>query len=123
MPCRVYSDASVIRHEFSGVVTDREFADLRSASAKLEQAGAVVPHRITDLTGVTRMNIGFSELFDLARSRQQIRFPNSFKSAIVAPQPMHVGFARMYQMLNAHPQITLQIFPDLAAAQKWIAEG
>jgi hypothetical protein len=42
------------------------------------------------------------------------------KSAIVAPMPVQVGFARMFQILNDHPQIEVQLFATLAEAEAWL---
>lgn len=32
------------------------------------------------------------------------------------------GFARMFQILNDHPQIEIRIFPAIAEAEAWLAE-
>lgn len=78
---------------------------------------AVIPHRISDLTRASGLNVGFPVLFTFTERRKTLRFRNAFKSAIVAPQTVHRGLARMFQPLNEHPPITIEIFPDLAVAQ------
>jgi hypothetical protein len=35
--------------------------------------------------------------------------------------PMHVGFARMFQILFDHPQIEVQLFATPAEAEAWLA--
>jgi len=42
------------------------------------------------------------------------------KSAIVAATPVQVGYARMFQMLNEHPSVTVEIFGDLPTAVAWL---
>jgi hypothetical protein len=42
------------------------------------------------------------------------------KSAIVAATPVQVGYARMLQMMNDHPGVTVEIFDDLPAAIAWL---
>jgi hypothetical protein len=34
-----------------------------------------------------------------------------------------MGFARMFQILNEHPQVTVRIFEDETSARAWIATG
>ena len=123
MPCHVYLEAEILHVDFLEVVTEREFAEFIPAVEKLERSRLPVPHRISDLSKVSHINIGFPGIFELAERRKATRFPNAFKSAIVAPQPVQMGFARMYQALSKHPQITIRIFTDLATAEAWLAEG
>jgi hypothetical protein len=122
MPCHVYLEKKLLCVDFIDVVTEREFAEFIPAMEKLERSCLPVPHRISDLSKLSHVNIGFPGVFELAERRKAMRFPNAFKSAIVAPQPLHVGLARMFQILNEHPQITIKIFPDQPAALAWITE-
>jgi hypothetical protein len=82
-----------------------------------------VPHRISDLSKLSHLNIGFPGVFELAERRKATRFPNAFRSAIITPRPVHVGLARMFQILNEHPQITIRIFSERPAGEAWIAEA
>ena len=123
MPCRVHFEGETLCIDFSGVVTNQDFAEFVPVVEELERGRSSVPHRISDLSQTSGLNIGFSDVFALAERRKATRFSNSFKSAIIAIQPAHVGLARMFQILNEHPQITIKIFPDLPAAQAWIAKG
>jgi hypothetical protein len=45
-----------------------------------------------------------------------------YKSAIVAKDVAHYGFARMYETLNDHPQVVIGIFSDEADAMRWLEE-
>jgi len=122
MPCQLYFVGETLRFDFVDVVTNQDFADLAARVEALEFQCAVVPHRISDLGKTTGLNLGFPAIFAFTERRKTLRFRNAFKSAIVAPQTVHVGVARMFQTLNQHPQIAVEIFPDLASAQAWIAQ-
>jgi len=80
----------------------------------------VVRSRISDLRPAVRLDIDFNGVAALAAERVRRSFPNSFKSAIIAPDPARFGFARMFQTLNDNPQITLAIFRDEPEALAWI---
>jgi polysaccharide deacetylase 2 family uncharacterized protein YibQ len=75
---------------------------------------------LTDLRPVTRLEITFDGVLDVANQRMRTKFPNAFKSAIVASDVAHYGFARMFQTLNDHPQISIAIFPDTPKALQWL---
>lgn len=123
MPYHARLEGEIIQIDFFEVATSRDFVEIASVMEELERSCTAVPHRITDVSKTSGMNIGFTDILALADRRKALRFKNTFKSAIVAPQPVQLGLARMFQILNDHPQITIKIFSDLAATQAWIAEG
>jgi hypothetical protein len=86
----------------------------------LEAASPVVPHRLTDLSAVTDVQLTSEEMRHFAARRKALRFANSFRSAIVAVDDLHLGYARMFQILNDHPEITVRVFRDVAAAEAWL---
>jgi hypothetical protein len=61
-------------------------------------------------------------VLQFVQGRLRLEFPNPFKSALVAKDLVHYGFARMYETLNDHPQTVIAIFSDEAEALKWILE-
>lgn len=105
---------------FSGILDREEFAALFEVFEKEEGNMEVIPHRLSDLTELSAMNINFEDILNLARTRRAIHFPNNFKSAIVAANEVQLGFARMFQTLNTNPQIEIQIFDDAESALKWL---
>lgn len=109
--------------EFSGVVTAVDLQQCGVATWEIEKVRPVTPHRITDLSGVTDLQVDFNSVWQLAENRKNRQFPNAFKSAIVAPENYLMGYARMFQTLNDHPQITICVFKDRAAAQTWLDES
>lgn len=122
LPYSITEEEGVFLVLFSGVVTPRELVDFAGAAWAIEQARTVVFPRITDLSGVTSMELDFKAVWQLAENRKRRTFPNAFKSAIIAPKDHLLGFARMFQTLNDHPQITIRIFRDLPSARGWIIE-
>lgn len=105
----------------TGRVTSDDLRSLADEAKKHEQ-GEAVPHRITDLTGISHMDFPHGEVFALAQKRRALTFPNRFKSAIIASQPLQVGYARMFQTLNDNPHIDIRVFSDEHSASQWIKE-
>jgi len=116
-----YQDG-LIRVRLQGTMSAADLAGLAAAAQEAEDSLSPLPDYLTDLTGVTRLDIGFAQVFELAQRRLERVFPNSFRSALVAGTPAQLGIARMYQTLNDHPQVTVRIFPDVAGALAWLAE-
>jgi hypothetical protein len=121
MPAKVYLEEGILRMEFFGHFTTEDLMGALAEVEKIEREVRPTPHRITETGGITTSDNRFLQVLALTQRRKATRFPNAFKSAVVAPRPADVGMARSFQMLNDHPQITIEIFPDLAAAKAWIA--
>lgn len=112
-----------MRIVLSGTLVPEAMVRMADALLEAETAAAVCPHRVTDLTGVTRFDVGFVDMSGLAQRRREQSPANPIRSAIVAATPVQLGFARMFQTLNDHPRITMRIFPDLDGALAWLAEA
>ena len=106
---------------FSGALSSKDLMDYMKAFGDEEDRLAVTPHRIADLTALAEITIGFDDILSLAKGRRVKKFPNAFKSAIVANTEVQTGFARMFQTLNNNPQIAIKIFPDRESALAWIS--
>jgi hypothetical protein len=101
-------------------VLDR--ADLEAVSSevqRLEDAG-MLKDRLTDLTALDRIDVGFEDVFGLALRRAQRTIASPIRSALVAAKPVQFGFARMFQMLNDNPRIQIRIFGNLEEAEQWL---
>ena len=122
MPFTFRVQDGLLRIELQGTMSRAVLEALAVEAWEIEQTLDPVPDHLTDLTGVTRLDVGFSAVFDLAQHRLERTFANPFRSALVAATPAQLGIARMYQTLNDHPQVTVRIFPDLAGALAWLAE-
>jgi hypothetical protein len=123
MPFSISSRDEVLRIVLSGTLVPEELAGMADALRELEGAVAMCPPRVTDLTALTRFEIGFEDMLQVAQRRREMAPANPIRSAIVASTPVQLGFARMFQTLNDHPQITLRIFPDVDGALAWLAEA
>ena len=121
MPFEIATVDSILRFTLSGTITSDDFARFADAAEKAEASFAIVPHRLTDLRPIARIEISFEDVLAFANRRLRTTFPNLFKSAIVATDTAHFGFARMFETLNDHPQISIAIFPDTVPALEWLA--
>jgi hypothetical protein len=121
MPYTITVENKVVRTALTGRITAQDLVALTGESKNYEENVDVVPHRITDMRGIEELAIHFPDISALAEKRGQVRFPNAVKSAIIAHDRLHLGYARMYQTLNHNPQMVIQIFPDEASALEWIA--
>lgn len=123
MPCEVKWDGRLLRVTLSGRVTEE---DLERLLAMVEQAEAempVIPNRLIVFCGNTEVAISHQGLQDIAQHRREAKFPNAFKTAIVAGTTLQLGYARMFQILNDNPAITLRIFSDEPTALQWLDAG
>lgn len=107
---------------FFGVSTRQDIQSLVNDFATIEQQSGVIPNRLIDLRQVADMDISYGDILGYAEAWKARTLANPFKCAIVASLPVHMGFARMYQTLQNHPQIEVQIFPTAALAEAWLAE-
>lgn len=122
MPFTIKIENEVIRIALTGNVTSQDLVALAEETKVYEHKTAVIPHRITDLTGIEEIAIHYPDISMFAAKRMQLRFPNSFKSAIIVRDGLPLAYARMFQTLNENPQITIRIFVDESSANEWIAD-
>src|SRR5262245_23408886 len=113
-------EPGLIQLTLSAMVTGEDLRKAADSMDESEAANRPVPPRLTDLTGVTELKIGYPEVQALADRRRATRFANDFRSAIVVSAPSQLGMARMFQTLNDNPQITIEIFTDRASALAWV---
>jgi hypothetical protein len=120
MPFTLTLAEPLLRLEFGGTLTGADLAALSRALAEIEDADGRFTRRLSVLTAITRVEVGFPEVSALARRRVAATLPGPVRSAMVAATPVQVGMARMFQTLNDHPRITIQIFPDVPGALEWL---
>lgn len=120
MGYKIETTDGLIRFTLHDVVSSEDFArvaeEVRAIEARLE----VTPDRITDMTEVTGMNVDFGSVESFAENRRKAVLKNKVKSAIIAPQALHFGFARMFQTLNDNPSIEIKIFVNPLEAWQWL---
>jgi hypothetical protein len=108
---------------FRGCVTAEDLRDMADLFAKIETEARVSPDRMVDLSAIEGLNLNFSAIMNYAAARRNAPLQNTVKAAIVAPQTLQYGFARMFQTLNVNPDISMEIFIDQASGLAWIAAG
>jgi hypothetical protein len=104
----------------SGILNKELLLEAETEVAHVENACAKVPHRLVDLTDVSAVELNFHDLWSLAERRRVRPLVNPIKFAIVAPHPVQIGCARMYQRMAERPRITIAIFNDVTAAREWL---
>jgi hypothetical protein len=118
MPFEIHDEGSFYSARLFGVL---DATDLNAVTTEVERLEDVVTKdRLTDLTALERIDVGFEEVFALAMKRAQRPIPAPIRSALVASKPVQFGFARMFQMLNDNPRVLIRIFGSLQEAQQWL---
>ncbi|HEU0298056.1 MAG TPA: hypothetical protein VFR37_01350 [Longimicrobium sp.] len=122
MPVSVTFDGRILWGVLAGALTVEELDRFIMSVEELEAAAQVWPDRITDLTAVDRIDIGYDEISRLVQRRRETAVPNPIRNAMVVRDPVQLGYARMYQTLSDNPRITVRVFPDVEQALAWLAE-
>lgn len=122
MPIEILREGEILLIVYSGTVTKTELVEMAGRLTKLEEGMARIPNRLADLTRLAHPAITFTDVLAFADQRRGLRFKNPFRSAVLAHGPVATGFAQMWQALNDHPQITIEIFTDRDAALEWLGE-
>jgi hypothetical protein len=120
MPYSITMEPTFLRIVLRGAVTNQDLQALADALVTIEMSSAVTPHRLTDLSAVTEPQLTYPAVRAWAERRKAQMLANPVKSALVAPRPILLGFARMFQTLNEHPQITIEIFATVESAEAWL---
>src|SRR5262245_2101554 len=97
--------------------------DLRRYSiemAQIESTEQGKKHRITDMSTLDAVDIGFAEVEQHLQGRRSAKVVAPVKAAFVAPRPMQYGFARMFQTLNDHPNIEVRVVSSMEEAEIWV---
>jgi hypothetical protein len=120
MPYTITMESAFLRIVFSGAVTDRELLLVADDLVAIERRSAITPHRLSDLSAMIEPYLTYPAIRALAERRKAQPIANPIKSALVAPRPIQLGLARMFQTLNEHPQIAIEIFSTVEAAEAWL---
>jgi hypothetical protein len=122
MPFEITSPGGYIHVRLFGVFTAADLNQLASDAEVVEDESPVSEDRVTDLTAVELFEVGFSAIYSFAARRQRRHFSRTVKSAIIVDLPIQFGLARIYQTLNANPQIEVRLVRSMLEAQTWFAE-
>ncbi len=120
MPFEIHDEGSFLSARLFGVLDLRDLNALVEEVERMENATPVPKDRITDLTALDRIDVGFEEVFAVAHRRVQRSVAAPIRSALIAVQSVHFGFARMFQMLNDNPHINIRVFASRDEAVRWL---
>ena len=122
MPFRIEQSYGFVLVTLSGALTAEDLRVVSTRLSALEDSLPECPPRLTDLRTVEGMGVSFTDVLDLAAARRARSFPNLFRSALVVGTEVQRGYARMFQTLNDHPMVRIQIFEDRESAERWLRE-
>jgi hypothetical protein len=120
MPYTITIEPAFLRIVLAGAVTSHDLQAIAQAVLAIEASQAVIPNRLADFSAMTEPFLTYPGVRAFVDRRPVQPLAYVVKSALVAPRPIHLGFARMFQLLNKHPQIQMEIFATLAAAETWL---
>src|SRR5688500_11360658 len=123
MPYELADDNGTLLITMSGSLRRSDLDTLAPELLLLERNGTYTPSRVADMRQLSDIAIGFPEMArfaDIARNRPLDR---PVRTGIVVANTLQRGFARMFQILNEHPLVTVGIFENADAARAWVASG
>ncbi len=123
MPYQISYDGPILVVRFFGIVTESDLVGSADDVIALEDRGRNTRPRLTDLREVSDSPIGYAEVANIADRVGHRPLSSAIRSAFVVDRPVQLGFARMFQTLNQHPQVTVGIFEDEATARQWLIDG
>ena len=99
-------------------------ADLHQIGESLQLVDTTftpLPDRLIDLRTVKQVDVTFEAVKAFAGHRNDCTLRHAVRAAILAPDDLHFGMARMFKSLSENPRIHLQIFRDYASALSWLS--
>lgn len=109
----------IVYSYFEGIITQRDIID---HAMQLKQHPLFKPTfaEILDLTTVSRLNLSFSEVFDLSLSGVDPFAPSSKRAVIAKVGTSAYGVTRMWEGVSNKGD-SIRIFSTLEEAQCWLA--
>ena len=123
MPYEILFDGPILVVRFFGIVTESDLVGSAEDVIVLEDHGRNTRPRLTDLRAAADSPIGYAQVAHIADRVGHRPLSSAIRSAFLVDKPVQFGFARMFQTLNEHPQVTVRIFDDEAAARRWLVDG
>jgi hypothetical protein len=120
VPIVIRRNGSLLEVIFSGKITTTDLLQGAREMAEIEAREPVTPARLNDLSEVTEFEVNFASVQQFADAREKSPLKNATRSAIIAPGTLQFGFARMYQTIQANPQLDVQVFRSRGDALAWL---
>lgn len=116
----IHMKGPLIMIEIGDGLTGAELQQLADTLVELESQFKVTPSRVIDMRTMNQAGVDFSALHSIAERRRSFNPTHPIRTAAVATSPVAIGYARMFQTLMAsHPLVTMKLFDDLDAAERW----
>jgi len=121
MPFEISRENDYLLIRLSGAFSGDEMLEATRRLHQLEDGRRPI-NRVTDFSAVEKLDIGFHDVHALAEVRRSLTFDGPIRSAFIACQPLHIGYARMFQTLNDNPAVEIRIVADMAEALEWFRQ-
>ena len=119
MAYELSNDSGTLIITMSGTLTRSDLDAMATEILALERNGTYTPPRIADMRELSDIAIGFPDMSQFAERTRTRPLERSVRTGIVVANLLQRGFARMFQILNEHPRVTVTIFEDMVAARAW----
>ena len=123
MPFAFSYDGPLLLITISGTLSAADLESITDEVILIEDGGANTPNRLTDFRQVTEAAVGYAEMSRVTDRSRARPLHAPLRSALLVNQPVQLGYARMFQILNDHPRVTVRIFEDEPSARAWLATG
>jgi hypothetical protein len=117
---RFHADWRLVTWFPEGVVDNEQADRMVEFLESQEKIGGKPFYRYMDMTGYSRMQIGFDHVVRIARRRRRYAGP-PVKSAFYAVRLLSLTIARMYEELMKGTKIEVYTFRDRTAAAEWLS--
>ena len=114
MPYIVTIESTFLRIVFHGEVTARDLQALADDVLAIEATRGVIPHRLNDFSAMTEPYLTYAAVHAFVKRRPVHPLANTVKSALVAPRPILLVFARMFHTIE------MEMFATGEAAEAWL---
>ena len=123
MAYQIAIDNGTLVITMTGTLTRSDLEALATDVITLERDGTYTPSRVADMRDLADIAIGFPEMSRFAEISRNRPLERPVRTGIVVANTLQRGFARMFQILNEHPQVTVAIFDDATVARAWVESG
>ena len=121
MAYHIVFDGTLVVITLTGTITREDLEGIGTDLFAIERGGTYTPPRLTDLRGAEDATVGYPDVARLAERSIARPLSGRVRAALLVEKPAQFGYARMFQTLNRHPLVTLQVFKGEKAARDWLA--
>ena len=123
MAVEIVQEERLVRVTFSGSITADDLTLVVRETIQMEANLRSSPDRLVDFGESTNVAVSFANVATVASARREIAPRNPIRTAIVVYNAAQRGYARMFQIVNDHPLVTVRIFETREQAEGWLARA